>query len=100
MAARQKNWARKQRNILHFLLGNKCSVCGSKEKLQLDCKEPQGNEHHRKMAWDCRMRFYWKQFYIGNLDLKCSSHNGFKGATEDKAYHHSRRYTQTSQIGA
>lgn len=86
MAKRHKEWARRQRNQLHFLLGNKCCDCGTTENLQLDCEIPQGKEHHRKMAWDSRMSFYWKQYRAGNLRLRCLVHNATKGSVQDKAY--------------
>lgn len=91
MARKQKEWARKQRNILHWLLGSKCCDCGTTEKLSLDCDEPQGDAHHRKMGWDCRMRFYWREYYRGNLKLRCLICNGIKGGSSDKAYHAGRR---------
>jgi hypothetical protein len=86
MAKRQKKWAKQQRTILHWLLGNKCCDCGTTENLQLDCDVPQGKEHHRKMAWDCRMRFYWRQYHASNLRLRCAKHNGLKGGTADREY--------------
>lgn len=95
MASRQKEWARKVRNQLHFLLGGVCCDCGTKEKLSLDCDIPQGNDHHRRMDWSSRMSFYRKQFFAGNLKLRCLGCNGVKGGTTDKAYHHVQRHTHT-----
>lgn len=38
------------------------------------------------MDWSSRMSFYWRQYYAGNLKLRCNVHNGRKGAEEDREY--------------
>jgi 5-methylcytosine-specific restriction endonuclease McrA len=96
MAKRQREWARKQRNQLHFLLGNKCHKCSATEKLQLDCKIPQGDEHH-DMEWSARMSFYRREYFRGNLQLSCETCNGSKGATTDKTFYAMKRLEQKEQ---
>ena len=86
--------ARKMRDELHSKHGRRCSMCGRSEleiKLHIDCIVPQGDEHHRKKGWACRMRFYRKQDAIGNIRLLCEECNARKGATDDKAYHQRMR---------
>lgn len=80
MGIRQENWARKKRDELRIILGGKCVTCGTTKKLEFDVIIPiNNNDHHRKLSWDSRMRFYIKQHQHSNLQLLCKYHNGLKG---------------------
>jgi len=52
-------------------LGGICARCSKTERLQFDCIEPRGKEHHGKSLYD-RMRFYMQEFRRGNLQLLCT----------------------------
>ncbi len=78
------------RDSLHRKFKRRCRLCRRTHlevKLHLDCIVPQGDEHHRKMGWRCRMRFYQQQDKANNLGLLCESCNGRKGSVGDKRYH-------------
>lgn len=51
-------------------LGSVCVSCQSTNKLHFDCIVPQGPAHHL-MAWPERIRWYWQQHLLGNLQLLC-----------------------------
>ena len=72
MGKPQREWARQARADLVKKLGGKCSICGEKIKLEIDCIEPRGHEHHR-MEWSQRISFYRRQDRDGNLQLLCRS---------------------------
>jgi 5-methylcytosine-specific restriction endonuclease McrA len=90
MASARITLARKRRDALHKKHGNQCRLCGESRfeaKLHIDCIIPQGFEHHRKMGFCCRMRFYVKQDAQDNIRLLCEKCNCSKGSVEDRAYH-------------
>ena len=90
MASSRIELARKRRDALHKKHGNRCRMCGKSSEdtiLHLDCIVPQGFEHHRKMGFCCRMRFYMQQDEQGNIGLLCEKCNCSKGSVEDRAYH-------------
>lgn len=97
MGKAQVAWARKKRNEFHVRHGRQCAVCKRKYKgkkrikLQIDIIEPVNNDHHRKMSWDQRMRFYLREEKKNNARLTCETCNGSKGATHDKAYYAAKR---------
>ena len=63
-----------------------CFGCGCRKNLELDCKEPQGDAHH-KMEISTRMSFYWRQYKLGNLQLLCSHYcHKKKSVAEYKAW--------------
>jgi 5-methylcytosine-specific restriction endonuclease McrA len=64
--------ARRRRQALVEACGGRCSVCGSTEHLQFDCVVRQGPAHHL-LSWPARVRFYWRQKLLGNLQLLCAS---------------------------
>lgn len=74
MGLRQRIWAAKSAEKLKSELGHACAKCGRGEtkrnKLEFDCKQPQGDKHH-KMEWSARISFYWAQHRAGNLQLLC-----------------------------
>ncbi len=72
MGKRQMAWARRERDRLLTVLGDKCKECGKTRKLEFDCIEPNvNNRHWRQMSWDTRMRFYRDQHAQGNLQILC-----------------------------
>lgn len=77
MGKRQREWARKTRDKLLTLLGNKCAKCSTTSELELDVIFPiaDNDKHHRKMDWSWRMSFYRKQYERGNLQVLCKKHN-------------------------
>lgn len=81
MAKRQKEWARKARFTLMFLLGGCCKECGSDKDLEFDCKEPRGDEHH-KMDTSARICFYRRQHREGNLQILCEPCHNKKTAKD------------------
>lgn len=90
MAKRQRDWARKTRDKLMSLLGDKCAKCGTTIELQFDVITPvqdfdkTGKEkHQRAMDWSWRMSFYRKQFNNKNLQLLCDKHNSQKSNLEN-----------------
>lgn len=64
-------------------LNNCCAWCSSRDNLQFDCRMPKGREHHGKSLYD-RMRFYFREFHSGNLQLLCKKCHQQK-STQDKA---------------
>ncbi len=79
MAARQRAWARRWRDRLLVLLGNRCRQCRTRKDLEFDVIRPcDCGEHHRK-EWSWRISFYRAQYAAGNLQLLCSKHNSAKG---------------------
>lgn len=78
MARRQRDWARRERDRLHALLGGKCQACGTSKDLTLDCKIPMGGDHHR-IEWSARISFYRAMLTLGNLALLCGTCNARKG---------------------
>ena len=86
MARRQREWARRARATLVELLGEKCAQCGSTENLELDCKTPQG-DHHHKREWSWRISFYRAQFAAGNLQLLCTRCHTRKSHSDDLVFH-------------
>lgn len=79
MGLRQRRWAKKERDRLLKVLGEKCALCGTTKDLEFDLIIPVGNDaHHRKMEWSWRISFYRKQHDFGNVQILCSHHNGKK----------------------
>ena len=78
MGLRQREWAERETLRLRVILGNKCAQCGSKHKLEFDCKIPKGHKHH-KIEWSWRICFYRQEHSRGNLQLLCSVCNSAKG---------------------
>jgi 5-methylcytosine-specific restriction endonuclease McrA len=70
------------RSLLFFRLGNKCMNCGSEVHLELDCKEPRGDYHSRRLGNVSRLHFYLDEFDRLNLQLLCRSCNAAKGDRE------------------
>lgn len=81
MAKRQKAWARRKRALLKFLMGKKCVLCGSTQKLEFDCIIACGDFHHR-MDTSTRVSFYTKEFWAGNLQILCEKCNNKKSLSE------------------
>lgn len=96
MGKAQCLWARRHSERLKVILGGKCKRCGVKKKrpLHFDVILPVNNDHHRKLSWDQRIRFYYKQHAAGNLQLLCLVCNGKKGGGQDKAYYAQRAIDQ------
>ena len=78
MGARQRSWARRERDRLYAILGGKCERCGAVEELTLDCKIPMGTAHHR-IEWSHRISFYRAMLAVKNLALLCNTCNAAKG---------------------
>lgn len=55
---------------LQDALGGVCLVCRVPDDLQFDCIAPRGHAHHL-MSHPERIRFYWREFLAGNLQLLC-----------------------------
>jgi hypothetical protein len=60
------------RRRLVALLGGKCLDCGYPRGLQFDLKISDGGHHHR-FSWPKRIRFYFRQFQLGNVELRCAA---------------------------
>lgn len=86
LGSRQRLWAKQARAAIVAELGGKCAQCGTrgtrKNPLELDCKKPQGDDHHRRMDSSARVSFYRKQRAQGNLQVLCKKHHGAKSARE------------------
>jgi len=76
------------RELLFFALGRFCCDCGSTSELSFDIVEPllplwprdgHHHYHHRRMSWRQRMSFYWHQFCVGNLAVRCLRCNAIRG---------------------
>lgn len=77
--------AAEARRELTLILGGKCNMCASTHSLEMDCIVPVGAAHHF-MPWPQRIRFYWQQHLLRNLQLLCrrchlkkTSHDNCKG---------------------
>lgn len=55
-------------------LGNRCVICGRTECLTFDCIRPMGHSHHC-MNGNQRLRFYYRQWRAGNLQVLCAECN-------------------------
>lgn len=77
MGKRQRVWARRRRDELMILLGGKCVTCGTTKSLEFDVVIPLSDNHH-KIEWSWRISYYWKQYYAGNLKLRCGFCNRSK----------------------
>lgn len=82
MGARQKDWARRERQRIIAILGSKCTDCHSEEHLELDCIQPRGHVHHSAEA-SVRISFYRRQMREGNLALRCRSCHAKKTCREN-----------------
>jgi 5-methylcytosine-specific restriction endonuclease McrA len=79
MAARQRAWARRWRDRLLLLLGNRCRHCRTRKELSFDVVTPcDCGEHHRR-EWSWRISFYRAQHAAGNLQILCDKCNARKG---------------------
>ena len=78
MAARQKDWAKRERARLLELLGARCRHCGATADLSFDCIRPMGYRHHA-LDTSARMSFYRAMHRIGNLQVLCVECNARKG---------------------
>jgi hypothetical protein len=73
------DWARRRRDFIFDHLGRVCKNCKRTKKLEFDVIIPVGNDdHHRKMSWDQRMRFYTRHFERNNLQVLCEGCNRSK----------------------
>lgn len=63
--------ARRYRDTLRVLMGGACQDCGRPDRLEFHVIVPQGHDHHRS-GFEGRMRFYRRQYAIGNLALLCA----------------------------
>lgn len=90
MAKRQREWATRRRAELMESLGNVCKLCPATTDLTLDCEDPQGPHHHRRLSSEGRISFYVRQHAAGNLRILCRTCNSRK-ATHDKRIHAARR---------
>jgi hypothetical protein len=78
MGQRQKMWATRTRNQMLLAMGSKCAACGTRDNLEMDCIQPQGDAHH-KFERSHRMSFYRNQARKGNLQILCADCNAIKG---------------------
>lgn len=85
MARRQQVWASRALFRLRIALGAACAHCGAIEKLQFDCIQPQGHDHHA-VGQVGRATFYRKQARAGNLQLLCQRCHSAK-TLEDLGYY-------------
>ena len=81
MAKRQNVWGRKRLAALRMILGGKCRVCGSTERLEFDCIVPTDYRHHT-LGISGRATYYWRQARMGNVQVLCSSCHGRKTAMD------------------
>ena len=59
-------------------------MCQTDQDLDFDCKEPQGDRHHRMDA-SARMCFYHRQHKLGNVQLLCRTKcHKIKNAEEER----------------
>ena len=77
MASRQVIWARRVKQELREIMGERCRRCGATEELEFDCIEPQGHHHHQ-VGTVGRATFYRLQHKIGNLQLLCPDCHSIK----------------------
>ena len=63
-------YARRSRSALVIELGGRCRCCSATACLEFDCIIPRGRTHHL-MPWPERVRFYWQEQLVGNLQLLC-----------------------------
>ena len=77
MAKRHKRRAKERRIELMMALGYCCAQCGSEQKLEFDCIEPRGDEHH-KMDTSHRMCFYWREHRKKNVQILCEPCHAIK----------------------
>jgi len=84
MAKYQKEWAKRQRKLLLWFLGEECKWCGAKTGLEFDCIKPRGDEHH-KFDTSARMCFYRKQLLQFNLQILCESCHCKKTSQEQRS---------------
>lgn len=80
----QKEWARAKRRELLAILGACCKACGRTVRLEFDCIDPKGDEHHRKDT-STRMCFYRKQHRLGNIQVLCKKCHNKKSLGEREA---------------
>ncbi len=84
MGLRQRQWATKQRIRILATLGGKCTDCGTRQHLELDCIEPRGHKHHSaEQSW--RISFFRKQMREGNLAIRCRRCHAIKTARQTAA---------------
>lgn len=83
MGKKQKDWARRARSLLMWLLGDACATCGSTKNLEFDCIKPQGDAHH-KYDTSHRMSFYRQQYDKGNLQIQCAKCHNKKTAKDEQ----------------
>ena len=73
------------KKLLYKMLGNKCSYCGSKKKLEFDHIEPtkikRQDVSRSKREWE-----WFKAILDGNLQILCGHCNGQKGRAR-RIYH-------------
>jgi 5-methylcytosine-specific restriction endonuclease McrA len=77
--------ARASKIELQGVLGNKCSSCPAVVDLQFDCILPTG-PGHKLMPWPERMRFYWRQHQLKNLQLLCPGCHNRKTAEQNRKH--------------
>ena len=62
--------ASQHRTELIVLMGGKCQACCATQALEFDCYPVPETSHHF-MPWPRKIRFYFEQFFKGNLRLLC-----------------------------
>jgi 5-methylcytosine-specific restriction endonuclease McrA len=82
MSAMKSRRAARSRDELRRLLGGRCSQCSSTGPLEFDCIFPRGAYHHM-LPWPARIRFYWQEHLVGNLQLLCRACHTRKTAADN-----------------
>jgi 5-methylcytosine-specific restriction endonuclease McrA len=78
MAIRQRDWGNRIYQAILTVLGRRCTLCGSRQKLELDVINPTvdlESKHHRQWDISQRATFYRRQLVKDNLRVLCQKCN-------------------------
>ena len=82
----QREWAKRKRRELIEILGGKCEICHTTEKLEVDHVDGRDYEL-AKISQDQRIIRYMREYREGKrLRVLCKSHNANAGKEFDRAF--------------